>query len=370
MRPDSPMRPLLLAALAGCAARPPAEPEDHALLERCLRQSYPQSRADFPALLNCLGLVREAVEVGVQAGVHARGFLDGWAGQRVRLVDTWGSQDERMGAARLFYVDIANVHTTEVRRQHRLHCEARLQDALSSGRAEIVDMDSTLAASTVADGELDFVYLDARHDFAGVVADIRAWWPKVKPYGVFAGHDYVDGEFPEGDFFWKSALREALPGVDGHVRITLETNTYPSFFVVKVPDLAVLEARALEVGALTRRLYAERSAYFSLWRAARPASGAGHEEGSFLDACRDTCGGDCAERAGRFTPTRTAGSTLRPFACTAAAEEGTASAADTCASEQVVDVDEYRSICVERCNVTCQQRRDLFSAYGDEILAS
>merc|ERR1740121_1256224 len=275
-----------------------------------------------------------------------------------------------MGAARLFYVDIANVQTTEVRRQHRVYCEARLRDALLSGRAQIVDMDSAMAASTVADGELDFVYLDARHDLAGVVADIRAWWPKVRPGGVFAGHDYVDGEFPEGDFFWKSALREALPGLDGHVRTTLETNKYPSFFVVKAPDLASLEARALEVEALSRRLYAERSTYFSLWRAARPAHSAGHEEGSFLDACRDTCGADCTERAGRFTPTRTAGSTLRPFACTAAAAQGTAPAADTCASEQVVDVDEYSSICVERCNVTCQQRRDLFSAFGDEILTS
>lgn len=24
-----------------------------------------------------------------------------------------------------------------------------------------------------------------------------------------AGHDFVDGEFPEGDFFWISALKEA-----------------------------------------------------------------------------------------------------------------------------------------------------------------
>merc|ERR1740121_1526915 len=273
-----------------------------------------------------------------------------------------------MGAARLFYVDIANVQTTEVRRQHRVYCEARLRDALLSGRAQIVDMDSTMAASTVADGELDFVYLDARHDLAGVVADIRAWWPKVRPGGVFAGHDYVDGEFPEGDFFWKSALREALPGLDGHVRTTLETNKYPSFFVVKAPDIATLEAKALEVEALSRRLYAERSTYFSLWRAASPALG--HEEGGFLNACRDTCGEVCTERAGRFSPTRTAGSTLRPFACTAPGGSAPHGQPDTCAAEQVVDVDEYRNICVERCNVTCQQRRELFSTFGDEILAS
>merc|ERR1740121_2632618 len=172
-----------------------------------------------------------------------------------------------MGAARLFYVDIANVQTTEVRRQHRVHCEARLRDALLSGRAQIVDMDSAMAASTVADGELDFVYLDARHDLAGVVLDIQAWWPKVKVGGVFAGHDFVDGEFPEGDFFWISALREALPGLEGHVHVTSEKNRYPSFFVVKTEALAGLVPRALpSPEEFASNLYADRSRYFALWR--------------------------------------------------------------------------------------------------------
>ena len=31
------------------------------------------------------------------------------------------------------------------------------------------------------------------------------------------GHDFVDGEFPEGDFFWISALEEVLPGQPVHV---------------------------------------------------------------------------------------------------------------------------------------------------------
>ena len=48
--------------------------------------------------------------------------------------------------------------------------------------------ESTAAAAGMANSSLDFVYLDARHDFMGVVADIQAWWPKVKVGGVFAGH--------------------------------------------------------------------------------------------------------------------------------------------------------------------------------------
>jgi len=147
-------------------------------VDRCLEESFPENRSGFPALLNCLGLDSEAVEVGVQAGVHASGFLDGWRGQRLRLVDTWHPPGDSSSSQnhQMFYVDIANVNDADAGKQHKAQCEARLIDALRSGRAEMINLDSTVAASGTADGQLDFVYLDARHDFAGVAADVHAWW--------------------------------------------------------------------------------------------------------------------------------------------------------------------------------------------------
>jgi predicted O-methyltransferase YrrM len=41
-------------------------------------------------------------------------------------------------------------------------------------------------------GSFDFVYIDARHDYASALEDIRDWWPKVRRGGILAGHDYVD----------------------------------------------------------------------------------------------------------------------------------------------------------------------------------
>ena len=52
--------------------------------EQCLAAAFPRNRKDIPALLNCLGLVNEGVEVGVQAGVHASAFLKIWDGRRLR----------------------------------------------------------------------------------------------------------------------------------------------------------------------------------------------------------------------------------------------------------------------------------------------
>ncbi len=44
------------------------------------------------------------------------------------------------------------------------------------------------AAASYEDNSLDFVFLDAAHDYDSVKKDLEAWWPKVN--GYFGGHDY------------------------------------------------------------------------------------------------------------------------------------------------------------------------------------
>ena len=46
------------------------------------------------------------------------------------------------------------------------------------------------AASNYKNKSLDFVFIDASHDYESVKKDIEAWFPKVKKGGVIAGHDY------------------------------------------------------------------------------------------------------------------------------------------------------------------------------------
>ncbi len=38
--------------------------------------------------------------------------------------------------------------------------------------------------------QADLIFIDARHDYDSVLEDIRLWWPRVRPGGILAGHDF------------------------------------------------------------------------------------------------------------------------------------------------------------------------------------
>ncbi len=61
----------------------------------------------------------------------------------------------------------------------------------SGTRNDVFDMiiDSTEAASKFKDRSVDFCFLDASHDYASVMQDLKAWLPKIRKGGVLAGHD-------------------------------------------------------------------------------------------------------------------------------------------------------------------------------------
>lgn len=48
----------------------------------------------------------------------------------------------------------------------------------------------------IISGPFDLVFVDATHTRKEVLADIDRWWPKVKPGGIFCGHDYGHDHYP------------------------------------------------------------------------------------------------------------------------------------------------------------------------------
>ncbi|MDR3618425.1 MAG: class I SAM-dependent methyltransferase [Paludisphaera borealis] len=50
--------------------------------------------------------------------------------------------------------------------------------------------ESVRAARLFPFGGVDFCFIDGDHSYESVTADLSAWWPKIKPGGLIAGHDY------------------------------------------------------------------------------------------------------------------------------------------------------------------------------------
>lgn len=164
-------------------------------------------RWQLAEMLNRRGLVGEAVEVGTHRGEFAEDFLHLWDGRRLHCVDPWENDAAYAAQARLLTGGGAD-RDADLR-----ECERALRGFLRKGRAVLLRDRSPGAAVAFADASLDFVYLDGDHELVAVVADLAAWWPKIRPGGILGGHDFVcpgegDGS-PDG---WGGRIQPAVLG--------------------------------------------------------------------------------------------------------------------------------------------------------------
>jgi predicted O-methyltransferase YrrM len=70
----------------------------------------------------------------------------------------------------------------------------QVMDSLEPVKTIIGNMhgcDSSDAASFYKDNSLDFVFIDASHEYEHVKKDIIKWKPKIKLGGIIAGHDFT-----------------------------------------------------------------------------------------------------------------------------------------------------------------------------------
>lgn len=139
--------------------------------------------ADFYGpIASQIPLTGTVVEVGVFMGqsfcflahaLQARGFTG-----RMIAVDTFKGEQGQPAHEKIIS-ELGSLRPT---------FEANMASANVSH--ETIEGDSVEAAQQVADESCDFVFVDAAHEYEPVIADLAAWWPKVKKGGIIAGHDY------------------------------------------------------------------------------------------------------------------------------------------------------------------------------------
>eukprot|EP01084_Bolivina_argentea_P208349 355255_1 len=138
-------------------------------------------RQELGLLLNMLNLTVGA-EVGVQKGLFTKDILTQWKiNKKYILIDPWIQQ--------INYADHANINQNEFNSYFEI---TKKNTEKWKDQIEIIKNISSVAAKRIKNNSLDFVYLDARHDYMSMNEDLELFWPKLKLNGIFSGHDYED----------------------------------------------------------------------------------------------------------------------------------------------------------------------------------
>ena len=135
-------------------------------------------RDQLPALLDRLGF-RVGVEVGVEQGLYSEVIARGAPKMQLHCVDAWKAYPG--------YRD----HVSQ-RKLDRFYEAAKARVP----RARFHRAFSLDAVRSFEDESIDFVYIDAAHDFQSVTNDIAEWGKKLRPGGIIAGHDYARYRLP------------------------------------------------------------------------------------------------------------------------------------------------------------------------------
>lgn len=184
------------------------------------------SRDIFGHVLLSLGYTRGTmVEIGVNRGHYSALMLSQWSGQNYVMIDPWEPlpDDE--------YVDIANLDTHS---EHEIVFQEALKNAKNYGNRPIILRNTSVnAAQFFIDSTVDIVYIDGLHHYQGVWDDILAWWPKLRPGGIMAGHDYMHEVDGAGTIFTvKPAVDEFARKMNLMVYQTKD-QSYPTWFIFK-----------------------------------------------------------------------------------------------------------------------------------------
>ncbi len=169
------------------------------------RKRNPSTRVDIYKLFKKFGF-KVGAEIGVKRGSNAVAICRQMPDVKLYLIDLWPEQSKN------------------------LRFEAYYQQTkkrMGPYDATFMRMTSMEAVGKFKNCSLDFIYIDAAHDFDNIMLDLIYWVPKVKIGGIVSGHDY--SVFPGG------VLRAVNGYTFGHgiKDLFCSREPIPSFFFIR-----------------------------------------------------------------------------------------------------------------------------------------
>jgi hypothetical protein len=186
-----------------------------------------KNRDEFLELINKLNL-KVGCEIGVYKGDYSVKILEKTNLSKLYLIDPWQHLDT--------YNDISNHDNYEF---DLILEEVRKKTEKFANRVEIIRDLSENVVYNFNDDYFDFLYLDADHSYEASKKDIDMWYSKVKPGGIFSGHDYLNGSLPQGEFGVKRSIDEFVKKNNLELFITGEDN-WKSWFIIKPKNIDIV----------------------------------------------------------------------------------------------------------------------------------
>lgn len=181
---------------------------------------------DRARLIESFGHADSIAEVGVAQGAFSEKIFNLSHPKKLYLIDYW-KENRRGHGVTAFTKSSEDSDFDKVKN--------RFSTEIKSGSVELIREWSWNGLEQLEDESLDWVYLDAGHDFESVCKDLEVSLRKIKKNGVIAGHDYVRW----GRFGYRCGVIEAVTKfcIENDFKIvglTFEHNYPPSYALKRI----------------------------------------------------------------------------------------------------------------------------------------
>ncbi len=176
-----------------------------------------EHRSEIGEWLNRHEYTGQFAEIGCLSGQFAREVLHHWKGYRYWMIDPWRAQPSDVYRER--------TEGTDYEACYHECCQLAEQDK----RVRLIRKMSVDAAKDFEDASLEIVHIDGNHAYGPVLADMDAWWPKLKSGGIFSGDDYGnDTNWPN----W-AEVKHAVDRWMAERRLTFVVDRRPAWWCIK-----------------------------------------------------------------------------------------------------------------------------------------
>lgn len=135
-------------------------------------------RDEFPLLCDWRKF-ETAIEIGVDRGTFSELFFT------CRRLRHFIGVDDYENHSEFPYQRDTDLHIAATR-----YSQCRFASLMRASGATIADAIASGDLGHIKERKVDFVYIDAGHEYEDAKMDIATWWPLVSDRGILAGHDY------------------------------------------------------------------------------------------------------------------------------------------------------------------------------------